>query len=132
MFFSEIVGKKRLVSLYDFENRERLYFRAFTAPIKFCLLTLSGHNQPSPQAEFSFFLHQVDQLRDPARRFALSAEDFALFNPNTRTCPIFRSRQDMEIAHKMYRRAGIFWKEGQDGRPDENPWGVKFMQQCST
>ena len=32
----------------------------------------------------------------------------------------------MEIARKMYRRAGVFWKEEQGGKPEVNPWGVKF------
>ena len=33
-----------------------------------------------------------------------------------------------EIARKMYRRAGVFWKEKQGGKPEANPWGVNFMQ----
>ena len=61
------------------------------------------------------------------RRFTLSAVDFALFNPNTRTCPVFRTSNDMDIARKMYHRAGVLWKEarGTDA-PELNPWGVKF------
>ena len=124
-FFDETTTKERLVSLYDFENREKV-FPGIDSRIKFCLLTLSGTERPCPQAEFAFFLHRTEQLRDPERRFALSAEDFALFNPNTRTCPIFRTRRDMEIGRKMYRRAGVFWKEAKSGEPEVNPWGVAF------
>ena len=126
-FFDETTTKERLVSLYDFENREKV-FPGIDSRIKFCLLTLSGAERPCPQAEFAFFLHRTEQLRDPERRFALSAEDFALFNPNTRTCPIFRTRRDMEIARKMYRRAGVFWKEAKGGEPEVNPWGVAFQR----
>ena len=126
-FFDEIVSSERLVSLYDFENRESV-FPGVHRSYKFCLLTLSGADRPSPQAEFAFFLYQAEQLRDPARRFTLSAADFALFNPNTRTCPIFRTRRDMEIARKMYGRAGVLWKEAKNGEPEVNPWGVTFMQ----
>ena len=125
-FFDEIVVNKRLVSLYDFENREAV-FPGVHRSYKFCLLTLTGTERPSPRAEFAFFLHQAEQLRDSARRFTLSAEDFALFNPNTRTCPIFRTRRDMEIARKMYRRAGVLWKEANGTEPETNPWGVKFQ-----
>ena len=121
-FFDETVTKERLVSLYDFENREAV-FPGVHRSYKFCLLTLSGAARPSRQAEFAFFLHQAEQLGEKKRRFALSAEDFALFNPNTRTCPIFRTRRDMEIARKMYRRAGVFWKEKQGGKPEVNPLG---------
>ena len=126
-FFNYIVTGKRLVSLYDFENREKV-FPGIDSRIKFCLLTLSGADRPCEEAEFAFFLHQAEQLGEKERRFTLSAEDFALFNPNTRTCPIFRTRRDMEIARKMYRRAGIFWKEKQGREPEENPWGISFQR----
>lgn len=124
-FFDHAVTGKHLVSLYDFENRESV-FPGVHRSYKFCLLTLSGADRPSSEAEFAFFLHRAEQLAETQRRFALSAEDFALFNPNTRTCPIFRTRRDMEIARKMYRRAGVFWRENQRGQPEVNPWGVKF------
>ena len=124
-FFEHAVTHSRLVSLYDFENREAV-FAGVHRSYKFCLLTLSGKGRPVPEAEFAFFLHQVEQLKEPERRFALNANDFSLFNPNTRTCPIFRTKRDMEIARKMYNRAGILWKEASGSRPAENPWGVKF------
>ena len=125
-FFADLVNRHALVSLYDFENREAV-FPSVHRSYKFCLLTLSGAERPYPQAEFAFFLHCTEQLRDPERRFTLSAEDFALFNPNTRTCPIFRTRRDMEIARKMHCRAGVFLKEEQGGEPEANPWGVTFQ-----
>ena len=69
----------------------------------------------SEEAEFAFFLYRAEQLQDPVRRFVLTPEDFALFNPNTRTCPVFRTRQDMEIARKMYQRAGVFVRDEDAG-----------------
>ena len=125
VFFADLVDRRSLVSLYDFENREKV-FPGIDSRIKFCLLTLSGADRPSPQAEFAFFLYRAEQLQDADRRFVLAPEDFALFNPNTRTCPVFRTRRDADIAGKMYRRAGVFWKEARGGEPEENPWGVKF------
>ena len=124
-YFDHIVSQGRLVSLFDFENREAV-FPGVHRSYKFCLLTLSGSDAPVPEAEFAFFLHQAEQLKEPERRFTLSADDFSLFNPNTRTCPIFRTRRDMEIARKMYRRAGVFWREGSGAQAEDNPWGVKF------
>ena len=125
VFFADLVNRQSVVSLYDFENRERV-FPGIDSRIKFCLLTLCGSDRPSPQAEFAFFLYRPDQLQDAGRRFVLTPSDFALFNPNTRTCPVFRTRQDADIAAKLYRRAGVFWKEAQAGEPEHNPWGVKF------
>ena len=126
-YFDHIVSGQRLVSLFDFENREKV-FPGIDSRIKFCLLTLSGKDRPAPQAEFAFFLHQAEQLKEAERRFTLSADDFSLFKPNTRTCPIFRTRRDMEIARKMYERAGVFWREGSGSQAEENPWGVKFFR----
>ena len=124
-FFKHLVSQKRLVSLFDFENREAV-FSGVHRSYKFCLLTLGGKDYSVSEAEFAFFLHQAEQLKERERRFTLSAEDFSLFNPNTRTCPIFRTRRDMEIARKMYQRAGVFWKEANEAEEEENPWGVKF------
>lgn len=124
-FFSDLVDNRSLVSLYDFENREGV-FPGVHRSYKFCLLTFSGADRPSPEAEFAFFLYRTEQLQDDARRFTLEPRDFALFNPNTRTCPVFRTRRDADIASKMYRRAGVFWKEAREGEPEENPWHVKF------
>ena len=124
-FFADLVDKHSLASLYDFENREKV-FPGIDSRIKFCLLTMSGADRPTPQAQFAFFLHRVEQIWEDERRFTLTAEDFALFNPNTRNCPIFRTRRDMEIAQKMYRRASVFWQEAKAGLPEANPWGAKL------
>ena len=126
-FFSDLIESRSLVSLYDFENREAI-FPGVHRSFKFCLLSLSGADLPSPQAWFAFFLHRPDELADPERQFAMSKDDLSLFNPNTRTCPIFRTRRDMEIARRIYRQAGVLWKEANDGEPEANPWGVSFQR----
>ena len=126
-FFEHLVTERRLVSLFDFENRQRV-FPGIDSRIKFSLITLSGAPAPSRRAEFAFFLHQTEQLKERERRYRLGAADFALFNPNTRTCPTFRTRRDMEVARKLYDRAGMFWREARAGEPEDNPWGVSFMQ----
>lgn len=109
-FFSDLVNSRSLVSLYDFENRAKV-FPGIDIRIKFCLLNLSGPEHTVPSAEFAFFLFQVEDMADPQRRYPLTQADFALFNPNTRTCPTFRTRRDKEIAAKMYERAGVFVRD---------------------
>ncbi len=48
----------------------------------------------------------------------------ALLNPNTHTCPVFRSSRDAKLTKAIYRRVPILIdklrKEG------GNPWGIKF------
>ena len=119
-FFDHLLDRRRLVSLYDFENREGL-FPAVDSRQKFCLLTLgAGADEP----EFLFFATRVGHLRDPRRRFTLTAEDVRLLNPNTRTCPVFRSRRDAELTRKIYRNVPVLVDEtrGDAG----NPWGIRF------
>ena len=122
--FADVVERRSLVSLYDFENREGI-FPDVDSRQKFSLLTLSGFARPVEQAEFAFFCHSTDDLADPDRRFVLAPEDLALVNPNTRTCPVFRSRRDAELTLGVYRRIPVLVNDGPDGA---NPWTVSLRQ----
>jgi hypothetical protein len=123
-FFAEIAGSSRLARLYDFENREGL-FPAVDSRMKFSLVTLRGAAPPAPRpAQFAFFLTRAEQLRDPQRTFPLQPDDFALFNPNTKTCPIFRTRADAELTRKIYERVPVLVNES----TGENPWGIRFSR----
>lgn len=125
-FFQDVIEKKSLASLFDFENKG-IFFPGVHSSYKFCLFT-AGRGPTAERAEFVFFAHAVEDLRDPERRFTLSAEDIGLLNPNTRTCPIFRSRRDAELTKAIYRRVPVLIREARDGRPEENPWGIRFKQ----
>ena len=122
-YFGHLAQSSRLASLYDFENREKI-FAAVDSRMKFCLLTLGS----ASEAEFAFFLTQTTQLADERRRFTLSANDFIRINPNTLTCPVFRARQDAELTRKIYQRVPVLIREARDGLPEQNPWGIRFMQ----
>ena len=129
-FFADLADKGELVSLFDFENREGL-FPAVDSRFKFVALTLRGADPSplaahhSPNADFAFFLTRAEQLNDPRRRFTLSAEDLALFNPNTRTCPVFRTRPDAELTRAIYQRVPVLMREK---APEGNPWGISFLR----
>ena len=125
-FFADLVRRQSLISLYDFENRQKI-FPGIDSRIKFCLLTVGGEERRSAAAEFAFFTHSMAQLADADSRFRMYPQDFALFSPNTGNCPIFRSRRDMEINRKMYEHAGVLWQEANSGGEELNPWGVKFQ-----
>jgi hypothetical protein len=81
-FFGDLVQSQSLTALIDFENREGL-FAAVDSRMKFSLLSIS--NQPTPQAQFSFFLTNPRQLENKQRVFTLTPQDIALINPNTLT-----------------------------------------------
>jgi len=125
-FFADLGEKHSLASLYDFENREKL-FSAVDSRYKLSLLTLRSQPQVDEKdegAQFVFFATRVEHLRDPRRRFTLTPEDIALVNPNTRTLPVFRTRQDAELTRAIYKRVPVLVNE----QTGENPWGVSFKQ----
>ena len=69
-----------------------------------------------------FFLTDPQQLRDERRVFSFTAEDFERLNPNTHTCPVFRTRADADLTRKIYERVPVLINES----AGENPWRVKF------
>lgn len=126
-FFKDLVQTESLVSLFDFENRAGI-FPAVDSRMKFCLLTMGGRDRRQPAAAYAFFLHQPGEIAE--RLFALTPEEIRLLNPNTGTCPIFRTRRDAEITLGIYRRVPVLVHEAKvaAGDPDGNPWGVSFRQ----
>lgn len=119
-FFEAIATGGRITSLYDFENREKL-FPAVDSRMKFCALTLGKQEA----ARFVFFATRAAHLRDERRAFTLSGADIALLNPNTRTCPVFRSQADAELTKKIYRRVPVLIDESKGAAG--NPWSISFM-----
>ncbi|MCS0590701.1 Eco57I restriction-modification methylase domain-containing protein [Massilia norwichensis] len=129
-FFAAIVERQRLVSLFGFDNAERI-FPAVHPDTPFVLVTLGAATTPTQLLHYAL---RVEHLQDPRRRFSLTREDFSLINPNTRTCPVFRSERDAELTKKLYRTAPVLIEEavvdteGNVLRPEVNPWGITFSQ----
>lgn len=127
-YFGKIATSGLLKSLYDFENREGL-FPTVDSRFKFSLITLAPKDGMS---DFAFFLHNLNELEDSRRHFTMTPEDFDLINPNTHTCPVFRSGEDAKLAKKIYKKAGVFVNEtlchSELGSESANPWGVSFQR----
>lgn len=119
-FFAKLVEQNRLISLYDFENREKLF--DIDSTIKFCLLT-AGRPQDEPRkVNGGFYLTRLDHLLDPNRIYTMESADFVRLNPNTKTCAVFRTSKDAGLTAKIYRHSQILLNE----TTGENPWQVKF------
>ena len=118
-YFQALLDRSALASVHHFEN-ESLVFKGLHHAFRFVLLTIGE----SRHADLVFYARRAVDLNDRWRHFALTPADFATLNPNTRTCPTFRSRRDAVINLTMYRRAGVLWREGD---PDGNPWGLRFL-----
>ncbi|MGV9559200.1 Eco57I restriction-modification methylase domain-containing protein [Streptomyces sp. NPDC003522] len=120
-FFKDLVTKGQLDTLYDFENEDKVFPEVHNQ-LRFCLFTLRGSGNLREPIRMAFKVRQPEQI--PDRSYLLAAEDILAINPNTGTCPVFRSRRDMEITLGIYRRVPVLLKEG---TTDGNPWGVKFQ-----
>ena len=124
-FFAELVDSQSLMALYDFENRMKV-FPDVDGRFKFSVLLFGGSQVKARSADFVFFAHQMADLDDANRHVGLSPEDLKLLNPNSRTCPIFRSRRDAEITKAIYRRVPVLVNESR--KKGGNPWGVRFVR----
>lgn len=122
-FFADVVEKGQLLSLFDFDNREKL-FPSVISVMKFCLLTICGTGDPKRQIHFAFFCHRPEDIRNPLKLLPLAPHDLAVINPNTRTLPVFRTRQDADLTRAIYQRVPVLVNE----RTGENPWGVRFLR----
>jgi hypothetical protein len=122
-FFGDLVRRKALVAFLDFENEAHVLSQAVDHRVRFCLLTAGGRRVQVGRASFSFSVRHVEDLA--ARRFALPPEEILLVNPNTGTCPVFRSRRDAELTLGVHRRLPVLVR---DGDPDGNPWDVSFLR----
>ena len=116
-FFGHLVEKKAISSLYDLENRAKL-FPEVDSRQRFCCFTLA----PSDAISVACYMTHPKQLEDKRRIAHLSIEDFAGINPNTGTCPLFRCEADAALAVKLYQKAPILINE----KTGENPWGIRF------
>lgn len=118
LFFSKLVDENRLISLFSFENEERIF--QIHHSFKFCLLT-AGKEVPIPrQVSGGFYLRRIDHLLDPNRVYTLKTSDFALLNPNTKTCPIFRTSRDAALTAKIYHNACVILNDKSKNHPWKN------------
>jgi len=90
----------RIVKAIDFENREKV-FPAVDSRYKFCILTL-GFAKAGEPTGFAFY------QRDPSdvgtkELVEITREEIQLLNPQTKTCPIFRSNREARLSIEIYR-----------------------------
>lgn len=124
-FFNDLTDRKSLVSLYDFENKLG-HFEDVHRAFKFTALVFGGEKHKTDQADFVFFAHDIDDVSEvnKHRHIKLTAGDMKLLNPNTKTCPIFRTRRDADLTRGVYKRVPILLDENREA--GGNPWGIKF------
>ncbi len=125
LFFRDLIESHRLASLYSFENEE-FVFPAVHHSIRFCLLTIGGIKLTHSQTDFVFFARQAKDLQENWRHFSLSADDISLFNPNSKTCPVFSSRKDAELSMSIYKKTPVLVTKSTDIQG--NAWEINLRQ----
>ena len=124
LLFQRLLTEHALVSLYDFENSANL-FPDVDKRQKFCLLTCTGTPAPAIQAStFAFFLRTTHELQQAERQCTLSAQEIALINPHSLTCPIFRTQRDASLASSLYQRIPVLQHKGTGEAGDR--WDARF------
>ena len=125
-FFASLMDAKRLAVLYDFENRDKV-FEDVDGRFKFSSIIFGGKNKDFEECDFVFFAHSVEETAESnkQRHIPLTAKDMALLNPNTKTCPIFRTRRDADLTKRIYKRVPILIDENR--KKGGNPWSIKFF-----
>ena len=119
-FIRHLLDTRSLSSFFDFENEDRV-FRNVHNQYRFCLLTASGNLRSHDTISLVFKVRQAAQVA--GRKFAVSAADLLLLNPNTATLPAFTSLRDAEITLRIYRRSPVLINEADRAR---NPWAVSL------
>jgi type I restriction-modification system DNA methylase subunit len=122
--FSSFVDGGELYKLIDFENQGTFPYvhRSF----KYTILVLSGLQDASNTFETAFFLHTAKDLDNPDNKITLSSADLLRMNPNTKTCPIFRTQRDADLVRNIYSCIPILVEHTEHG--DINAWGIKYFR----
>lgn len=127
-FFGDLVANRKVFSLYDFQTGQGFFDDIGHARFKFCLLTIGQVNTGPEAINLSFFSRTVEEFADKRRHFTLTPAQILELNPNTATCPIFRTESDAVLTRKLYRAASVLIRERPDHPDgDDNPWGIAFQ-----
>ncbi|MHC5902394.1 Eco57I restriction-modification methylase domain-containing protein [Streptomyces sp. S6] len=120
--FRDMVGSLSIVALYDFENAAPL-FPGVHRSFKFSILSVTGRSLRQPVSRFAFFLQDPAELDGADKSFTLTPQELSLLNPNTGTCPVFRSRREAEISVRAAQRFGPLRRKDSAG-----PFGLTIRR----
>jgi hypothetical protein len=124
VFFQDLSESQSIVSLLSFFEI-RSIFPDTDSRNPFCLLTLTGRERPTAATTFLFDARSVMDLSDVDKHVSLSKDDLRLLNPNTKTCPVFRTRKDADLIKALYRSTPVLVR---DDNPNHGGWQVFYLR----
>jgi hypothetical protein len=123
-FFRDLVSGESLIHVYGFRNNRGLFKNVGHGDVRFCLLAFAGRDARPTRSRFAFDLGLPEEIAQQGSVYTLSRDDILLVNPNTGTCPTFKSPRDAEITIGIYNHVPVLWCDD----PGENPWGLSFLR----
>ncbi len=121
-FFGDLIRKGQLSRVIGFEN-ESFIFPAIHHSTKFCCLILIGQSLKEKPIDFIFFCRNFEQLKQKIRHYSLFPDEIEKINPNSKTCPVFRTLIDSELTKIIHKRVPILI----DDVKQTNSWGIRFI-----
>lgn len=100
--FRHYFEKKILKSIYDFENKKRI-FQHVHGQYRFSVVTLQKQVDENYKAKFIFYLHDIEDIFENPNAVYLSFDELNLFNPNNQLLPAFKSQIEVELNRKIYK-----------------------------
>lgn len=123
LLFSEVMQTGRLVCMKSFEN-EDFIFPGVANVVRFSIVTILGTESKRVDPEMYFFLRSTSHASDDRRLVKLKSPDIKLFNPESQTCPSFRTQTDFELTRAIYSR----FLPNLCGSYVDGDWDVKFLR----
>ena len=114
--FLHLVDHNRIDRVIDFENRKGLFSEVHRS-YRFCLFVTLGRNGSN------LYKFYQTEPGDGSEFIEITLEAIRTINPNSSTCPSFRTKTDYEIARKVYGRFGVLVNES---FPEKNSWNVRI------
>lgn len=121
-YFSSLVEGRTLIRLHDFRNKGFFPGAASSQGMRFCIL-VTGSLDRDHEIDLAFELHSLAESTDPRRKILLTPDDFAQLNPNTKSCPVFRSQRDATITLAAHLLHPVLRRES-----GGNSWDVAFLR----
>ncbi len=112
--FRDMMDLNQLRSIYDFENREG-FFPMIDSRMRFSLITLGKVESIFDNPLFGFFLATPSNIFDKSKIFPLTIRDIACVNPNSYTCPVFKTSKTARIVTAIHSQHKILSPEHEQG-----------------
>jgi len=121
-FFKNLVDTNSLISCDDFTNKQKI-FEDVIENERFSLLLLTSPREMISKFSISVLNQSLEELNN-GKKYFLDSKDLELFNPNSKTCPLFTSKKDYSICKEIYEKNQVLINESTD--PPNNPWNIEY------